>query len=125
MRIRYGVILVILVLPANINLASPTRAMAQQSQIKDDMEQLAMDLHVGVDRSTLTPQQKEQLRDDFRELREAQKNHQMFAALRAARSIRTALDSGAFKPQDRERIKQDMQAIKEAREDHPHGLGGF
>jgi hypothetical protein len=125
MRIRYGVILVILVLPANINLASPTRAMAQQSQIKDDMEQLAMDLHVGVDRSTLTPQQKEQLRDDLRELREAQKNHQMFAALRAARSIRTALDSGAFKPQDRERIKQDMQAIKEAREDHPHGMGGF
>lgn len=124
MRIRHGAILLALIMPANINLVCPQPAMAQQNQMKDDMEQLAMDLHVGVDRSTLTAQQKEQLRDDFRELREAHKNHQMFAALRAARSIRTALDSGAFKPQDRERIKQDMQAIKEAREDHPHGFMG-
>ena len=124
MRIRHGAILLALIVAANINLTIPQQAMAQQNQMKDDMEQLAVDLHVGVDRSTLTPQQKEQLRDDLRELREAHKNHQMFAAMRAGRSIRTALDSGAFKPQDRERIKQDMQAIKEAREDQPHGLMG-
>ena len=124
MRIRHGAILLALIIAANINFTIPQQAMAQQNQMKDDMEQLAIDLHVGVDRSTLTPQQKEQLRDDLRELREAHKNHQMFAAMRAGRSIRTALDSGAFKPQDRERIKQDMQAIKEAREDQPHGLMG-
>ena len=90
--------------------------MAQSSQMKDDMEQLAMDLHVGVDRSTLTPQQKEQLRDDFRGLKEAHQNHEMFKGLRAARSIRAALDSGAFKPEDKKRIKADIAAIKEARE---------
>ena len=115
-----------LIFAMNIDLSFPLRAAAQQNQMKDDMEQLAMDLHVGVDRSTLTEPQKAQLRDDFRELREAHKNHQMFAAMRAARSIRTALDSGAFKPEDRQRIKQDMEAIREAREEHPGGgrMGG-
>jgi hypothetical protein len=84
--------------------------------MKDDVEQLAMDVHVGLERSTLTEQQKAQFRDDFKELREAHQNHRMFAALRAARSIRKELDSGAFKPEDEARIKQDLQAIKEARE---------
>jgi len=98
-----------------LTITSPVTA--QSSQMKDDMEQLAMDLHVGVDRSTLTPAQKEQLRDDFRELREAHQNHQMLKGLRAARSIRKALDSGAFKPEDQKRIKADIQAIKEAREE--------
>src|SRR5215468_538483 len=74
-------------------------ALAQSSAMKDAIEQLAVDLHAGVDRSTLTPQQKEQLRDDFKELRRAHQNHERFAALRAARSIRATLDSGAFKPE--------------------------
>jgi Spy/CpxP family protein refolding chaperone len=97
-------------------LACPSRAAAQSHQMKDDVEQLAMDVHVGLERSTLTEQQKAQFRDDFKELREAHQNHRMFAALRAARSIRKELDSGAFKPEDEARIKQDLQAIKEARE---------
>jgi Spy/CpxP family protein refolding chaperone len=91
--------------------------------MKDDIEQLAVDLHVGVDRSTLTPEQKEQLRDDFRELRRAHQNHEMFAGLRAARSIKRALNSGAFQPADRQRIEADIRAIKEAREDRPRGFG--
>lgn len=103
-------------------LARPITLRAQPSpQMKDDVEQLAMDIHVGMDRSTLTPQQKAQLKDDLRELRTAHQNHQMFAELRAARSIRTALDSGAFRPEDQQRIKQDMQALKGAREP---GMGG-
>ena len=127
MKIRslaLGLALVALVPTATV-LSRPAPALAQNSQMKDDIEQLAIDLKVGVDRSTMTPEQKEQLRDDFRELREAKKNHQPFAAMRAARSIRTALDSGAFKPEDKDRIKQDMQAIREAREDKPRGFGGF
>lgn len=124
MKIRYGAVLLVLIMPAYINLAFSQRAMAQQTQMKDDMEQLAMDLHVGLDRSTLTPQQKEQLRGHLSELREAHQNHQMLAELRAARSIRTALDSGAFKPEDRDRIKQDMQALRQAQQGHPHGLMG-
>jgi Spy/CpxP family protein refolding chaperone len=103
--------------------ATPSPASAQGSPMKDDIEQLAVDLHVGVDRSTLTPEQKEQLRDDFRELRRAHQNHEMFAGLRAARSIRRALNSGAFQPADRQRIEADIRAIKEAREDRPRGFG--
>lgn len=110
-------VLIMASLATSSYFAIPTAAVAESSQMKDDMEQLAMDLHVGIDRSTLTDRQKEQLRDDFRELREAHKDHRMFAAMRAARSIRTALDSGAFKPEDQKRIKEDIQAIKEARED--------
>ncbi len=117
MKGRFLAVLMIAMLTGSSYLAVPTAALAQSAQMKDDMEQLAMDLHVGVERSTLTDKQKEQLRDDFRELREAHKNHRMFAAMRAARSIRTALDSGAFKPEDQKRIKEDIQTIKEARED--------
>jgi Spy/CpxP family protein refolding chaperone len=99
-------------------------ALAQgKSPMKDDLEQLAVDLHVGVDRSSLTPEQKAQLRDDFRELKRAHQNHEMFAGLRAARSIRRALNSGAFQPADRQRIEADIMAIKEAREDLPQGFG--
>ena len=126
MRFRHCTILsLVVLLAANAAPAFSPGALAQPNQMKDDFEQLAMDLHVGVDRSTLTEQQKAQLRDDFRELKQAHQNHQMFAALRAARSIRAALDSGAFKSEDQQRIKQDMQAIKEARENQgaPGGSG--
>jgi len=98
-------------------------ALAQGNPMKDDLEQLAVDLHVGVDRSNLTPEQKAQLRDDFRELKRAHQNHEMFAGLRAARSIRRALNSGAFQPADRQRIEADIMTIKEAREDLPRGFG--
>jgi len=123
MKIRRIAMLSIIVLSiVAANLITSVPSMAQSSQMKDDIEQLAVDLHVGIDRSTLTPQQKAQLRDDFRELKEAHQNHEMFKGLRAARSIRTALDSGAFKPEDQQRIKQDIAAIKEARE---QGGSGF
>ena len=121
MKLRRIAILSIIALSiVATNLITSAPSIAQSSQMKDDIEQLAVDLHVGIDRSTLTPEQKAQLRDDFRELKEAHKNHEMFKGLRAARSIRTALDSGAFKPEDQKRIKQDIAAIKEARE---HGSG--
>jgi len=119
---RIAVVALVAILGTSANLAMVVPAAAQKSQMRDDIEQLAMDLHVGIARSTMTPQQKEQLRDDFKELVRAHKNHEMFAELRAARSIRVALNSGAFKPEDRQRIKHDMDAIKEAREDSP---GGF
>ena len=90
---------------------------AQNPQMKDDIEQLVIDLKVGMDRSSMTPQQKAQMRDDVRELREAHQNHEMFKEMRAARSIRAMLDT--FQPGDRDRIKADMQQIKEVREDRP------
>ncbi len=117
MKVQYLAVLIAGLIAASGNLAVPTPLLAQSSQMKDDMEQLAVDLHVGIDRSTLTPAQKDQLRDDFKELRRAHQNHEMFAAMRAARSIRTSLDSGAFKPEDQKRIKEDIQQIREARED--------
>jgi Spy/CpxP family protein refolding chaperone len=124
MKTQLSVVATAAVFCMAVALARPVTLRAQPSpQMKDDIEQLAMDIHVGVDRSTLTPQQKAQLKDDVRELREAHQNHQMFAELRAARSIRVALDSGAFKPEDQQRIKQDMQALKGAREDR--GMGGM
>lgn len=109
-------LMVVAVLSAGTHLALPATLHAESPQMKEDVDRLAADLHTGVERSTLTDNQKAQLRDDFRELKEARKNHQTFAALRAARSIKATLDSGAFKPEDQQRIKQDMEAIKEARE---------
>jgi Spy/CpxP family protein refolding chaperone len=124
MKIQLSVIAGAAAFVIALTLARPLTLRAQMSpQMKDNVEQLAMDIHVGVDRSTLTPAQKAQLKDDLRELRQAHQNHQMFAELRAARSIRVALDSGAFKPEDQQRIKQDLQAIKGAREDR--GMGGM
>jgi Spy/CpxP family protein refolding chaperone len=123
MKIQLSVLAVAAMLCMAVTFARPLTISAQPSpQMKDDIEQLAMDIHVGMDRSTLTPQQKAQMKDDVRELRQAHQNHQVFAELRAARSIRTALDSGAFQPADQQRIKQDMQALKGAREDR--GMGG-
>jgi hypothetical protein len=106
-----------------LTLSSPPPAASQSTQIKDDVERLAVDLHAGMDRSTLTEQQKAKLRDDFRELRRAHENHERFAAMGASRSIRTTIDSGAFKPEDRQRIEQDMQAIRQAREGEGGGVG--
>jgi hypothetical protein len=122
MKTWYGVISMV-VIPAALYFSFPRQSLAQSRQMKDDVEQLAVDLHAGMDRSTLTEQQKAKLRDDFRELRRAQQNHERFAAMRAARSIRTTLDSGAFKPEDRQRIEQDMQAIRKAREGGTSGFG--
>jgi Spy/CpxP family protein refolding chaperone len=125
MRNRYLLILFMTaMLSANYLAVSAPLLMAQSSQVKGDIEQLKKDLHAGMDRSTLSESQKAQMRDDFRELREAHQNHQLFAGLRAARSIRMELDSGAFKPEDQKKIKEDIEAIREAREANG-GPGGF
>src|SRR5215469_2073754 len=102
-------------------LARPLARRAQILQIKDDVEQLAMD---PCRRRSLDShaRAKGAAQGRFARTREAHQNHRMFAELRAARSIRVALESGAFKPEDQQRIKQDPQAIKSAREDH--GMGG-
>lgn len=105
-----------------LNLSIVRGVSARSHQVKTDVEQLATDVHAGVARSTLTPQQKVQFREDFRELRDARQNHEFFAEVRALRKIRATLDSGAFKPEDRERIKQDLQTIRQARQTH-HRLG--
>jgi len=111
--------LVVALLGAILSLSIPQPVSAQSHSAKDDMAKLAKDIHAGVERSTLTPKEKEQFRDDFRELKQAREAHEPFAALRAARSIRATLNSGAFKPEDQEKIKQDLQAIREAHESRP------
>lgn len=117
---RHGLIS-IAAIPVVVIFLFGQRSLAQSRQVKDDMEQLAVDLHAGIDRSTLTEAQKAKLRDDFRELRKARQNHDRFAAMRSGRNIRATLDSGAFQPEDRQRIQQDMQAIKAAQ----GGTSGF
>ena len=103
-----------LLLTTLVNISRPATVRAQNPSVKDDIEQLAVDLKVGMDRSSLTPQQKEQLRDDVKALRTARENHEGFAMMRAARSIRYEVDAG-FRPEDKARIKQDMSALREAR----------
>ena len=126
---RYAAMALVLCLGPGKTLVNPPAAMAQegggsgqmQGQMKDDIEQFAMDLHVGVQRSTLTEQQKEQMRNDLKELRQARQNHDRIAGFRAMRNLHSMLDSGAFQPQDQQRIKEDMQQIREAHEEHPGG----
>jgi len=94
-------------------------ALAQQNQqMRDDLEQFAMDLHVGMQRANLTEQQKEQMHKDLQTLRESRQNHDRIAAFRAFRNFHAILDSGAFQPEDQQRIKMDMQQLREAREQH-------
>lgn len=107
---------------AALTFVNSRPVLAQSQAMKGDAAQLARDIHTGLERSTLTPQQKEEFRNDFRDLRRARQNHEPLAELRAARKIHTTLDSGAFKPQDQQKIKQDMQKIREAHQHH-HGVG--
>src|SRR5437773_968520 len=82
---------------AAVSVSRP--AYAQNAQMKDDVEQFAMDLHTGMDRSSLTEQQKEQIRGDLKRLREARQNHDRMAGFEAIRNFRSILNSGAFKPE--------------------------
>jgi Spy/CpxP family protein refolding chaperone len=97
---------------------SPARAQEQKSpQMRDDLEQFAMDLHVGMQRANLTDQQREQMRKDLQTMRDSRKNGDRMAGFRAMRNFHSILDSGAFQPEDQQRIKQDMQQLREAKEE--------
>ena len=92
-------------------------AQEQSKQMRDDLEQFAMDLHVGMQRANLSDQQREQMRKDLQTLRDSRKNGDRIAAFRAMRNFHSILDSGAFQAEDKERIKQDLQQLREAKQD--------
>lgn len=118
-RIASPILVIGLMVSAPIGLMPKTALAQEQSQMKDDIEQFAMDMHVGMQRANLTEQQREQIRKDMENLRNARKNHDRIEAFRSIRNFRQILDSGAFQPQDQQRIKEDLQQIREAREDRP------
>ncbi len=100
---------------------APVRA---QETMKEAVATFAFDLHEGVKRSTLTPQQKQQVRSDLKALRQAHQNGDRRAAFRAMMNFHKLLDSGAFQPQDQQRIKQDLQNVREAKKESGGGGGG-
>lgn len=100
---------------------APLRA---QDSMKEAMVTFAFDLHEGMKRSTLTPQQKEQVRNDLKTLRQAKQSGDKRSAFRAMMNFHRVLDSGAFQPQDQQRIKQDLQALRAAKQASGGGMGG-
>jgi hypothetical protein len=100
----------------------PMAGRAQESK-KDALVTFAFDLHEGMNRSTLTAQQKEQVRNDLKTLRTAHQNGDRRSALRAMMNFHHLLDSGAFQPQDQQRIKQDLQNLRAAQQQS--GGGGM
>ena len=103
-RIASPILVIGLMVSAPIGLMPKTALAQEQSQMKDDIEQFAMDMHVGMQRANLTEQQREQIRKDMENLRNARKNHDRIEAFRSIRNFRQILDSGAFQPQDQQRI---------------------
>jgi hypothetical protein len=104
--------------------AYPVAGRAQES-MKDAVATFAFDLHEGMKRANLTPQQKQQIRDDLRTLREAHQNGNRREALRAMMNFHRLLDSGAFQPQDQQRISQDLQNLRQAKKEAGGtGMGG-
>ncbi|HEV3113842.1 MAG TPA: hypothetical protein VGY99_25420 [Candidatus Binataceae bacterium] len=100
----------------------PAPAPAQDSA-KDAMMTFVFDLHEGVQRSSLTPQQKEQVRNDLETLRQAHQSGDRRSAMGAMMDFHRLLDSGAFQPQDQQRIKQDLQNLRAAKQQS--GGGGM
>lgn len=115
-------ILVGLAMTALMASYHPGAARAQES-MKSAVATFAMDLHEGMKRSSLTPQQKEQVRDDLKTLRQAQQSGNRRAAMKAMMNFHRLLDSGAFQPQDAQRIKQDLQNLREAKKQSGGGTG--
>jgi hypothetical protein len=107
---------------AGLLCARPATLHAQDS-MKSALATFAFDLHEGMKRSTLTSQQKEQVRNDLRTLREAHQNGDRRAAFRAMRNFHQLLDSGAFQPQDQQRISQDLQNLRAAKQASGGGGG--
>jgi len=106
-------------------VASYPAVLRAQDAAKDAMVTFAFDLHEGMKRSTLTQQQKEQVRNDLRTLKEAHQSGDRRSAMRAMMNFHQILDSGAFQPQDQQRIKQDLQNLREARQQSGGGGGGM
>ncbi len=122
MRIRTVVTICAFLVFGGLPAARPAIVHAQDA-MKSAMMTFAFDLHEGMKRSTLTPQQKEQVRNDLRALREAHQSGDRRAAFRAMRNFHQILDSGAFQPQDQQRIKQDLQNLRNARKESGGGGG--
>ena len=121
MKMKHKSLVLVALLAAAIapvaNWSAPVWAQEQGNQMRDDLEQFAMDLHIGMQRAKLTDQQREQMRKDLQTLRDSRQNHDRIAAFRAMKNFHSILDSGAFQPEDQQRIKQDLQRLREARED--------
>lgn len=102
----------------------PASLRAQES-MKSAVATFAFDLHEGMQRSSLTQQQKEQVRNDLRTLREAHQSGDRRSAFRAMMNFHKLLDSGAFQPQDEQRIRQDLQNLRAAKQASGGGGGGM
>jgi uncharacterized membrane protein YgcG len=99
-----------------------TRAQGQD-EMKDAVATFVFDLHDAMKRSSLTPDQKQQVRTDLQTLRTAQQTGDRRSGIRAMMSFRRILDSGAFQPQDTARLKQDLQNIRAAKKAGGGGMG--
>jgi hypothetical protein len=102
----------------------PTTVCAQDA-MKQALVTFVFDLHEGVKRGNLTPEQKAQVRNDLQTLRQAKESGDRRAMLGAMMNFHQLLNSGAFQPQDAQRIKQDLQAIRQAKQaSGGGGMGG-
>src|SRR5271169_1885414 len=110
-------------LAASLQAAYPAPARAQEG-MKDAVETFAFDLHAGMQRANLTPQQKEEIRTDLQTLRQAKQTGDRRSAFKAMMNFRAILDSGAFQPQDQQRINQALKGIRAAKKAYGGGGAG-
>ena len=95
----------------------PRMAIARPASVtKGDIEQLAVDLKVGMEHSHLTLQEKGRMRGDLEQLREARQNHEPLKGFEAAGRIREMVENDSFRRSDQDRIQSDTQTIPEARQ---------
>ncbi len=88
MKIRHTVTMFafLAVLAASLQAVYPARA---QEGMKDAVETFAFDLHAGMQRANLTPQQKEQIRTDLQTLRQAKQSGDRRSAFKAMMNFRS------------------------------------
>jgi hypothetical protein len=123
MRMRNTVSILACLAVAGLLALHPAPVRAQET-MKEAVATFAFDLHEGVKRSTLTPQQKQQVRSDLKALRQAHQNGDRRGAFRAMMNFHKLLDSGANQPQDQQRIKQDLENLREVKKASGGGGGG-
>lgn len=121
---RIGRVVICACLALTMLMASYPGAARAQESMKDAVATFAFDLHEGMKRGNLTPQQKQQVRDDLKALREAHQSGNRRAAMKAMMNFHRLLDSGAFQAQDQQRIKQDLRNLREAKKESGGGMGG-